>query len=126
MKNYMRLLIATVLLLTATGVYSQTNVNLEQGFKPFGTYDESSFDSISTTSHNLIVTIPLFDYPQRGALHQQLKIYYTNKNYIVKVNCTNSNNCVTYWSYNSVAPGGLQIVLDDGAMSAGSKTFKDS
>jgi hypothetical protein len=126
MTNHMRILMTAALLSVGLAAYSQTNPNLEQGFQPFGTYDQSSFDSISATSHNLIVNIPLFNYPQRGALDEQLKIYYTNKNYIVKVNCTNSDNCVAFWSYNTTAPGGLKIMMDDGSASVTSKTFKDS
>jgi RHS repeat-associated protein len=125
MTNHMRTLLTTVLVFAAVAASSQTNPNLEQGFKPFGTYDEGSFDSVSMTNHNLIVQIPLFDYPQRGALHTPLKLLINNKNYIVKVNCTNSNNCVTFWSW--AGGGGFTApFLDDGAATTSSRTFKDS
>ncbi len=90
--------VAAILLLCGVVCSAQTNPNLEQGFKPYGTYDDSSFDSVSMTNHNLVMHIPLFDFPQRGALNAHLRLLYNGKAYVVKVNCTNSNNCVTWWA----------------------------
>jgi hypothetical protein len=123
MTNYTRFLAVLVLVFAAVAAYSQTNPNLEQGFKPFGTYDESSFDSVSTTNHNLNVNIPFFDYPQRGSLHTNLRFLYNNKNYIVRLNCTNSDNCVAYWSWAIGAYGTPALFLEDGGITISSKVF---
>src|SRR5438128_9547782 len=123
MKNHARILLTALSLLSVGhAAYSQTNPNLEQGFKPFGSYDETDFDSVSMTNHNLTVNIPFFDYPQRGSLHSQVKFLYNNKNYIVKLNCTGT--CVAYWSWVVGSyGGGLGPFLEDGAVTTSYRTF---
>lgn len=76
MKNYRRsIFVLFVILGLATLAFAQTNPNLETGFKPFGSYDDANFDSISLTNGNLILHIPMFSYPQRGDLHVQAELY---------------------------------------------------
>jgi len=45
---------------------AQTNPNLENGVKPFGSYDATSIDTINLATGALSLHIPLLSYPQRG------------------------------------------------------------
>ncbi len=61
---------------------AQTDVNLEQGLSPYGSYMSSNMDSVSLTNGNLMVHIPLVSYPQRGGrLHLSFFLRYNNKGY---------------------------------------------
>lgn len=61
---------------------AQTDVNLEQGLSPYGSYMSSNMDSVSLTNGNLMVHIPLVSYPQRGGrLHLAFFLRYNNKGY---------------------------------------------
>jgi len=64
MRTYWRRLVFPLLSFVFCSVASaQTNPNLEIGFKPFGAYDDTSFDSVNVDNGNLELHIPLFDYP---------------------------------------------------------------
>ncbi len=60
---------AVVLALLAVSSFSaaQSQPNLDNGFKPWGSYDETSIDSVNVMNGNLQIHIPLpFSYGQRG------------------------------------------------------------
>src|SRR5258708_3794179 len=63
---------------------AQTARNLENGFKPFGSYDGTHFDTVNVMNGNLMVHIPLYpEAPQRGGkLDMQYLLYMTSKNWI--------------------------------------------
>jgi hypothetical protein len=66
-------------------VFAQTQPNVENGFKPYGSYDGSNLDTVNTMNGNLILNIPApVQYPQRGTLKPQLMYYLTSKNWIVR------------------------------------------
>jgi len=46
----------------------QTNVNEEQGMKPYDSFHGGDLDSISMTNGGLVLHIPLVSFPQRGNL----------------------------------------------------------
>jgi hypothetical protein len=61
--------IASFLLVIFTAilpVFAQTDVNLDQGMKPYGSYMGGKLDTVSLTNGNLMLHIPLVSYPQRG------------------------------------------------------------
>src|SRR5258708_32624555 len=72
------------LLLIAVLSFAQTAPNLENGFKPFGSYDGTHFDTINVMNGNLMVHMPLYsEAPQRGGkLDMQYLLYMTSKNWI--------------------------------------------
>jgi len=58
---------------------AQTLAGLEQGIKPYGSYDGGDIDSISMVNGSLTLNIPIISYPQRGGkLHMGFKLVYAN------------------------------------------------
>jgi RHS repeat-associated protein len=86
---------------------AQINPNLETGFKPFGSYDDTSLDSVSVTNGNLIVHIPIFDYPQRGQLKARLMLTYNGKGWQDFPHCL-QQSCSPAWEPNNLALVKLQ------------------
>ena len=71
MKACRRMLVSIFVLAVFCSIaFAQTNPNLEVGFKPYGAYDDTAFDSVNVANGNLTLHIPLFEYPQRGALKE--------------------------------------------------------
>jgi len=67
-------------LLFASVAYAQTTPDTEEGVKPYGVYSEGDIDSVSMTSGNLLLHIPVVSYPQRGnQLNLSFHLYYSNK-----------------------------------------------
>ncbi len=90
---------------------AQTNPNLETGFKPYGSYDDSDFDSVNLATGNLTVHIPLFEYPQRGNLDEQVYLVYNAKGWIVYLDCITQGNCTPLWQWRTGAqPHGIQLL----------------
>jgi hypothetical protein len=76
------LLFAALLIQTAM---AQQNANLEQGLKPYGSYQGGNVDSVSMTNGNLGLHIPIVSYPQRGGkLRMNFFIRYNNKGWQVQ------------------------------------------
>ena len=77
--------------------FGQSDPNLEQGLKPYGSYHGGDIDVVSMATGNLTVKIPLLSYPQRGKLHLGSELVYNAKNYQFKQICT-PNGCTDRWS----------------------------
>ncbi|HYY72549.1 MAG TPA: RHS repeat-associated core domain-containing protein, partial [Candidatus Bathyarchaeia archaeon] len=77
---------------------AQTNPDLEQGFRPYGTFRGGDIDSVSMTNGNLSVQIPLFSLPQRGAVHVGYQLQYNAKIYTYKTICDSFGVC-TQWAF---------------------------
>ena len=57
----------------------QDLAGLEQGIKPYGSYEGGDIDSVSMVNGNLTLHIPLISYPQRGGrLHMGFALVYSN------------------------------------------------
>ena len=118
MKAYQRIVISVsglVFLLSIAA--AQTNPNLETGFKPFGSYDEGTFDTVNLATGNLTISYPLLTYPQRGSQHEASeRIYYNGKAWGAFPVCNlQTGDCTYSWqlgyrSSNFPAYGG-QIAL---------------
>jgi YD repeat-containing protein len=78
-----RLLVAAVLaLLVSLSAFGQTQVDLGNGFKPWGSYDGSSLDSVGLENGNLILHAPVIPkYPQRGSLAPEVTLYLSSHNW---------------------------------------------
>src|SRR5689334_13580247 len=113
-------LVSLTFLVLVSTVCAQTNPNVETGFKPYGSYDDTGFDSISLTNFNLVLHIPIFNYPQRGNVSSQLELMYNNKGWFVQPNCT-TQTCSPIWSFNG-AP--VRLIQNTGAISVTWKTVK--
>ena len=74
-----------MMLAATTLAVAQTQPNLENGFKHYGTYDFHGVDSVNTMNGNLMLHAPLLPgYPQRGGLHPQDILYLSSKGWQVK------------------------------------------
>jgi RHS repeat-associated protein len=63
---------------------AQAAPNLENGWKPFGSYEGTHLDTVNLMNGNVMLHMPLVpDYPQRGALKVANTIYYGSKDWQV-------------------------------------------
>jgi YD repeat-containing protein len=104
----------------------QTNPNLDNGLKPYGSYDGSSIDSVSLQTGALNLRIPLFSYPQRGNLTATVVLRLGSKswhNWEYDCKAANPTGCKGKWhvgpkSYAGAGPGsnklGIYLAIDDG------------
>lgn len=87
-----KLLVAFFIIVAAVSTLSgQTQPNLENGWKPYGSYDGSHLDTVNLMNGNLMLHAALTpDTPQRGSLHVSNALYATSKDW--QVVCTTVNN----------------------------------
>lgn len=102
----------TVLLATifavALAVRGQTYGDVAQGFTPYQSLHGGDIDSINLYNGNVVLHIPLVDYPQRGALKLSFSLVYNSKTTQTAETCDPSGNCNYYWNY-GIGPS----VVDD-------------
>src|SRR5579864_2292944 len=63
---------------------AQTNVNEEQGMKPYDSWHGGDLDSLSMTNRGLVLHIPLVSFPQRGNLDLSFFITHSTKQWSIK------------------------------------------
>ena len=66
---------------TFTPAYTQTNVNEEQGMKPYDSWHGGDLDSISMINGAMVLHIPLACFPQRGSLDLCFSVFSNTKNW---------------------------------------------
>jgi RHS repeat-associated protein len=77
----------TLAMVGAPSLRAQSDPNLEQGIKPYGSYDSSAIDSVNLTNGALMAHIPLVSFPQRGdKLSMGFFIRYNNKGWAIHDN----------------------------------------
>jgi YD repeat-containing protein len=109
MKKAARLL--AILLFGSLEALPQTNPNLENGIKPYGSYNGGQFDQVSLTNGNLHVRIPIISYQQRGKLAVSYSFVINAKNWYVKMQQPRPEGPVSYsWQYSGT--GG--VLFDQG------------
>jgi len=113
MRSYFLIVALVSVIVVSSASSAQVNPNLETGFKPFGSYDPSTFDSINIPTGNLVLHIPLFEYPQRGTSDFQAFLTYNGKGWVVKEDCVTVDNCTAFWSWNpnTLSGGGGSLRL---------------
>src|SRR5436305_14903339 len=80
-------LFVCVILAATTAVLAQTQPNLENGVKHYGSYDFHGLDTVNTMNGNLMLHAPvplLPGPPQRGGRHPQTVLYTSSKAWQVK------------------------------------------
>ena len=76
--------LAAVLVFHSLNLAAQTSPNLENGWKPFGSYDGTHLDSVNLMNGNLILHLPIVpDVPQRGSLKVSYSLYGSSKDWQV-------------------------------------------
>jgi hypothetical protein len=98
-----------VLLAGCFPVLAQTNVNEEQGMKPYDSFHGGDLDSISMTNGALTLHIPLLSYPQRGNLGLSFAAYSNTKQWVLVPNCLNdpiNGGQTCNWQWKPLPRGG--------------------
>ena len=74
-----------LVLVAVTYLSGQEQPSLDNGYKPYGSFDSTSIDSVSNLSGNLVLDVPApFQYAQRGSLNPRYSFYLTSKNWMVQ------------------------------------------
>src|SRR5579884_528996 len=91
----------------------QTSPNLENGWKPYGSYDSSHLDTVNLMNGNLMLHAPVIpDIPQRGELKLSGTLYASAKNW--QVSCF-FNSTTQQWQCSWQKGGGdTNIVVTPG------------
>jgi YD repeat-containing protein len=77
--SLLKSLLFILLLSNVLAANAQDLAGLEQGIKPYGSYEGGDIDSISMVNGSLTLHIPLISYPQRGEkLHVSFSLVYAN------------------------------------------------
>src|ERR1051325_7788616 len=92
------LALVAILLTCAVPSFAQTDPNLEQGLRPYGSYEGGNIDAVSLTNGNLYINHTLFDYAQRGNQHVEVSLRYNNKIFQVHQFCDpHTGDCSSFW-----------------------------
>lgn len=75
---------------------AQTNLDEQQGFKPYESWHGGDLDSVSLTTGGLMLHVPLTSFPQRGTLDLNFSIIYNNKQWGIVTTCTRLT-CTSKW-----------------------------
>ena len=90
-----------------TVAVAQSQPNLENGFKHYGSYDFHGVDTVNTMNGNLMLHAPLVpDYPQRGKLTPHYNLYVTSKNWQVRCVPNTDGGEFCFW-----ASGGTGVTM---------------
>ncbi|TMD58949.1 MAG: hypothetical protein E6I91_21175, partial [Chloroflexi bacterium] len=93
-------ILLALVILAAGMAFAQSQPNLENGFKPYGSYDGSNMDSINLMDSNFLLHPTLnTDAPQRGNLNYQLLLYMSSQNWTGSCDTSNGQSGNCYWSY---------------------------
>jgi RHS repeat-associated protein len=113
----------TALLLPSA--HAQSNPNIDNGIKPFGSYDATKIDTVDIATGALSLHIPLLSYSQRGSLPPvNYSINFASKAFVINPHCVTQANepiCSPHWEA-SVRPSGVNtpsfgvyVLRDDGS-----------
>ena len=105
-------LVLAIIVVTSASAFGQTQPNLENGYKAYGSYDGSNIDTINTMNGNLMLHLPMpFSYPQRGGKMNPLNVLtISSKNWSVQ--CSGLTNC--YWTLGRGGVGALVAEAGNG------------
>jgi hypothetical protein len=87
MKSATLRVLVGILLAASLPVLAQTNVNEEQGLKPFDSWHGGDLDSVSMSNGALTLHIPLSSYPQRGNIDLSFTAYSNTKQWVLVPTC---------------------------------------
>jgi len=80
MKAARLVVVAAIILGSAAWLHAQTAPNLENGWKPYGSYDGSHLDTVNLMNGNLMLHAPIVPLgSQRGSLALQYSLFATAK-----------------------------------------------
>jgi RHS repeat-associated protein len=106
--------VLTISLLLCPPAFAQADASIEQGLKPYGSYMGGNLDTVSLTSGNLMLHIPLVSYPQRGGrLNLSFFLRYNNKGFFIRqwtfTNGLGQQQTASAWTWDGV---GVDVARD--------------
>jgi len=123
---------ALAISLSSAGIVclAQSNPNLENGIRPFGSYDVNSIDSVNLATGGLSLNLPILRYPERWPVPLTFKVVLTSKSWYINPHCLQivsgnnkgDDNCTPWWQLSSTYDGtslpnvGVAVVADNGAI----------
>jgi RHS repeat-associated protein len=81
MKPSKLVVLIAVIIVGSISLWGQVDPNVEQGMKPYGSFEGSDIDSVSLTNGNLTIHQPLWSAPQRGNIGLTIDLIYNNKSF---------------------------------------------
>lgn len=90
--------------------FGQTNVNEEQGLKPYDSWHGGDLDSVSLTSGGLVLHIGLVSFPQRGNMPLDFALRYSSKQWQIRTFCSAGNPDLCNSRWQPSLAGGAQVV----------------
>lgn len=100
MHSFKLQLVLAIILVSSATAFGQTQPNLENGYKAYGSYGGSNIDTINTMNGNLMLHLPMpFSYPQRGGkLGLQNLLTISSKNWAVQCDPRPNGSVICYWT----------------------------
>jgi hypothetical protein len=83
MKPNKLVVLIAVIIAGSVSLWSQVSPDLEQGMKPYGSYNGGNLDHTSLSNGNLFFQAPLLSYPQRGEFSYPIVLQYNNENFTI-------------------------------------------
>jgi RHS repeat-associated protein len=105
--------LALLLACGSVSAVAQTNVNEEQGMKPYDSWHGGDLDSISMTNGSALLHVPLVCFPQRGGLELCFAVHSNTKQWQLATACHaaplpgNPNRTVCTQEWEPLPRGGL-------------------
>jgi hypothetical protein len=97
---------------------AQTGPNIENGWKPYGSYDGSHLDTVNLMNGNVMLHVPILPaYPQRGSFAPQYALYMTSKTWQIQSKTQNEpgiGTVVVYWWQSSAT--GVMVISNTGIL----------
>ena len=82
MKPVKLLQLSAIIFLFSNLLLAQSAPNLENGFKPYGSYDGSHLDTVNLMNGSLMLHAPLIPgAPQRGSLQTSINLYMSSNDW---------------------------------------------
>ena len=112
-----------LLIICSKPLHAQTAPVLEEGLKPYGSFQGGDLDSIDLASGNVTLHVPLISYPQRGLLKLDFFLRDNNRNWVVNQRYSGSTlNENWIWKGTGVTVGWS----GDWTYTAGNYTYVDT
>jgi RHS repeat-associated protein len=92
-------MLSIVIFVLSSMLFAQTPLNLENGFKPYGSYEGSNMDTVNLLNGNLMMHIPVYPTaPQRGGKIDLSYILYSST-------ARWTTNCIPFCTWKPLAAG---------------------
>jgi RHS repeat-associated protein len=113
-----KLLQCFVIICAFSNLLAQTGPNIENGWKPYGSYDGSHLDTVNLMNGNVMLHVPILPaYQQRGSFTPQYSLYMTSKTWQIQSKAQNEpgiGTILVYWWQSSAT--GVMVISNTGIL----------